>query len=79
MEIINLLLCIAILLAGCAGYERSKNKMPFQIGVAFGLFGISHLIRLMHIEESMGITFTLLRVSGYLIMLFIIFKAWIKR
>ena len=39
----NLLLCIIIFVLGVLGNRRSKSSVPLLIGIAFGLFGVSHL------------------------------------
>jgi hypothetical protein len=41
--IINLVLCAIILVFGLIGGRRSGKTFPLYIGIAFGLFGISHL------------------------------------
>lgn len=41
---LNLVLCITILILGFLGYKRNKNQVPLYISIAFGLFGISHLM-----------------------------------
>jgi hypothetical protein len=79
IDLVNLVLCVSILSAGCIAYIGSKDKAPFQTGVAFGLFGISHLISLMNIEQSMRMTVALLRISGYVIVLLVILKGWSRK
>ncbi|MDD5538958.1 MAG: hypothetical protein PHF12_08350 [Candidatus Omnitrophica bacterium] len=41
---INAFLCGVIWVAGLIVYRKSKIKASFYIGMAFGLFGISHLL-----------------------------------
>ena len=69
VNVINVLLCMAILFIGCTGYIRTKNKLPFHIGIAFGLFAVSHLISFLGMRKDLGITVILIRICGYLIML----------
>ena len=70
MNVVNLVLCLLILGVGCLGYMRTKNKAPFHIGVAFGLFAVSHVISLFGVQRSFAVTIMLIRVFAYLIVLF---------
>ena len=64
---INLMLSVIILIVGCWDYIKTKRQSPFFIGVAFGLFGVSHLIRLMGVERNFEFTVILVSIFGYLI------------
>ena len=66
----NLALCLLILTVGCIVYARTKIKTPFHIGVAFGLFAVSHVIALFGVQRSFAVTIMLIRVFAYLIVLF---------
>ena len=59
---------------GCLGYVKTKRKSPFFIGVAYGLFGVSHLIRLMGLENTFDFTVRLIRIFGYLIVAAAVFR-----
>jgi len=67
---LNILLCILILAVGCIVYFRTKIKVPFHIGVAFGLFAVGHVITLFGVQASFATTIMLVRISAYLIVLF---------
>ena len=73
--IVNLILCIIIVILGYWGYQKQKDTIPLYIGVAFGLFGISHLVRLFDIDDG-AITNVLIiiRVLAYLIVIYALFK-----
>ena len=66
---INLILSLVILAVGCWDYVKTKRRTPFFIGVAFGLFSVSHLITLLGVEKSFGVTVILVRIFGYLIII----------
>ena len=70
MNGVNLVLCIMIFAVGCIGYARTKVKTPFNIGVVFGLFAVSHVIALFGVQGSFAVTIMLIRVFAYLIALF---------
>jgi hypothetical protein len=65
--IINFILCIIIFIFGYAAYRKSNNVNSLLIGIAFGLFGLSHLNTLLGLTLFPEITFVLLRLSGYVL------------
>ena len=79
MNAVNMTLCILILAVGCIGYARTKIKAPFHIGVAFGLFAVSHVIALFGVQRSFTATVMLIRVFAYLIVLFSLWEMRSKK
>lgn len=71
---VNLVLCLLILTVGCLAYVKTKIKTPFHIGVAFGLFAVTHLIALFGAQGCFMTTIILLRTFAYLIVLSIIWE-----
>jgi hypothetical protein len=63
---INLLLCIVIFLLGYLVYRKQERMSALLIGIAFGLFGLSHFSVLSGIAFP-EITFILLRICGYIL------------
>jgi hypothetical protein len=63
---INLLLCIVIFLLGFLVYRKQGKISAILIGIAFGLFGLSHFSVLTGIAFP-EITFILLRICGYVL------------
>jgi hypothetical protein len=61
---INLLLCIVIFLLAFLVYRKQEKISALLIGIAFGLFGLSHFSVLSGIAFP-EITFILLRICGY--------------
>jgi len=76
---VNLVLCIIILVLGYLGYKKSGNKMPLYIGIAFGLFGISHLMTLLGLRETLRSILIIIRTLAYLIVVFTLYKVAFKR
>ena len=74
---LNLVLCVVILALGYLGSVKRKNKVPLYIGIAFGLFGISHTMNLLAITGA-GVTEALIviRTLGYLAVIFALYKLW---
>jgi hypothetical protein len=72
VTIINLLFCIIIVFLGYVGYKKLDNAFPLYIGVAFGLFGISHLaVILGYASSEAGLV--LIRGFGYIIVIFALY------
>ena len=63
---INLLLCIVIFLLGYLVYRKQEWICALLIGIAFGMFGLSHFSVLSGIAFP-EVTFILLRVCGYIL------------
>lgn len=78
LEFLNAIFCLAILVIGCAIYIATREKTPFHIGVAFGLFAVAHVIDLIGIRIMFGPTILLVRVFGYLIIISAMLKAGAK-
>jgi len=72
---VNLVLCIVILIFGVIGYRRSKNPIPLYIGIAFGLFGLSHLATLLGLKDALEIVLVVVRTLAYLIVAFALYLA----
>lgn len=78
ITLMNAFFCVLILLAGCVVYIATRDNKPFHIGVAFGLFAVSYVIDLMGVQMLFEPTVLLVRVFGYLIVLFTILRARAK-
>jgi uncharacterized membrane protein (UPF0136 family) len=72
---VNLILCIVILILGVAGYRRSRSAIPLYIGIAFGLFGLSHLATLMGLKDTLEVALVVVRTVAYLIVAFALYVA----
>jgi hypothetical protein len=63
---INLFLCIVIFLLGYVMYRRKEKISALLIGIAFGMFGLSHFSVVTGIAFP-DVTFILLRICGYIL------------
>ncbi len=63
----NLILCAIILVLGILAYKNSEEMWPLFIGIAFGLFGVSHLLTLLGLRESLEIFLIGIRTLAYLV------------
>jgi uncharacterized membrane protein (UPF0136 family) len=73
LTIINLILCILILIFGILGYQRSKSRVALYVGIAFGLFGLSHLATLLGLKESWSTILIIIRTAAYLLVTYALF------
>jgi hypothetical protein len=72
----NLAFCIIILVLGYLSYNKKGDKTPLYIGIAFGLFGISHLTTLLGLKETLTSILIIIRTLAYLIVIFALYKYW---
>jgi hypothetical protein len=69
MSVVNLGLCLVVLLLGIIGYQKRDSNAILYIGIAFGLFGISHLATLLGYREILGGMLIWMRTLGYLVII----------
>ena len=67
--LVNFVLSFSIFIFGCWAYIKTRNKAPFYIGVAFGLFSLSHMMSLVGLQREFRDTLILIRGFSYFIVL----------
>lgn len=72
--IVNLALCIVIFILGYWGYRKRRDTVPLLIGIAFGLFGISHLVTLFGLAADWTNVLIAIRVLAYLTVIYALYK-----
>jgi hypothetical protein len=72
--LLNFALCIVILMLGAYAYRRKKSFIPLLIGVAFGLFAISHLMALLDLAKALETPLIVIRALAYLTVIFALYK-----
>jgi hypothetical protein len=70
ITIINVILTVVIFILGIALYGMKKNTMALYIGIAFGLFAISHLATLLDLASSLTMPLIVIRTLAYLVVIF---------
>ena len=71
---VNLVLCVVILILGVWGYTKKKGDLvPLSIGVAFGLFGISHLATLFDLKDDLEEVLIVIRTIAYILVIFALY------
>ena len=76
--LVNLTLCIIIFILGLLGYKKQDNAIPLLVGVAFGLFGVSHLVTILGYKNELETALIAIRTIAYLAVVFALYK-FLKR
>jgi hypothetical protein len=72
--LLNFALCTVIVILGAYAYRRKKSFIPLFIGVAFGLFAISHLTTLLDMAKALETPLIVIRALAYLTVIFALYK-----
>jgi hypothetical protein len=72
--VVNLALRIVIFNLGYWGYRKRRDAVPLLIGIAFGLFGISHLVTLLGLAADWTNVLIGIRVVAYLTVIYALYK-----
>ena len=76
---LNLVLCIIILAFGIWGYIKKKWDAPLYIGIAFGFFGISHLMTILGLAAGLAVFLIIIRLIAYLLVIFALYRMLFKK
>lgn len=71
---VNLILCLAIFLLAVGSYRKKKNRIVFLIGIAFGIFSISHILALWGLGGAAINLMVVIRVIAYVIIAYALWK-----
>lgn len=71
---INFILCVVILILGMMAYAKKKVAMPLLVGIAFGLFAVSHLATLLGFREAWESFLIVVRTIAYLLVIYALFR-----
>ncbi|MCX5681345.1 MAG: hypothetical protein NT079_03590 [Candidatus Omnitrophica bacterium] len=78
MGLVNAALCVLILVLGCLCYKKNQSKEGLLIGIAFGLFGISHIFSILGLTRNFEGILVVIRIFAYLIVAFSLYKITTK-
>ena len=70
ITVVNFVLCLAIVVIGYWSYRKTKAPMVLYVALAFALFGVSHLVTLLGMAESLTAGLLVIRTMGYLLVLY---------
>jgi uncharacterized membrane protein (UPF0136 family) len=71
---VNLVLSVAILALGLIGFRRSGKTIALYVGLAFGLFGLSHLATLLDLKDELEAELIGIRTLAYLLVAFALYR-----
>ena len=70
---INFIFCMIILIMGYWGFRKFEEPLLFYIGMAFGLFGVSHLALISGYPMNLWVLI-LIRTVAYLLVIFALYR-----
>jgi hypothetical protein len=79
ITLVNLILCVIIVVLGCVGYGKAKDKWPLYIAIAFGLFGVSHLLTLLGLKDTLEAFLIAIRTIAYLVVIYTVYLVAFKK
>jgi hypothetical protein len=79
VALVNLILCIVIVALGVMEYSRTKSRVALYVGVAFGLFGLSHLLTLLRLPDELMPALIILRFLAYLTVIYALYINIVKK
>ena len=74
--IVNLALCVVVVALAIVAYTSKKSRIAMYIGIAFALYGVSHLMTLIGLATSLTDVLLVVRTLGYLVIIFALYKIW---
>jgi uncharacterized membrane protein len=79
ISLVNLILCVIIVVLGCVGFKRTKDKWPLYIAITFGLFGLSHLLTLLGFKDTLEAFLIAIRAIAYLLVVYTVYRVAFKK
>ena len=79
LYIVNLTLCIIILVLGVFGYRKKGNPVQLYVGIAFGLFGVSHLATILGLKTDLEPFLIIVRIAAYVVVVFALYNILTRR
>lgn len=76
---LNLVFTIIVCAIGIWGYLKTKKDVPLYIGIAYGIFSVSHLLAVVGLSASLNILLIIIRLVAYLLMILSVYKLAIKK
>ena len=76
---VNLVLCVIIFILGYLGFRKKKDPVPLYIGIAFGLFGVSHLLTILGYKDALTTFLITIRTIAYLMVVLALYNVVKKK
>ena len=79
ITLVNLILCVIIVVLGCVGFKKAKDTWPLYIAITFGLFGLSHLLTLLGLKDTLEAFLIAIRTIAYLLVIYTVYRVAFKK
>jgi uncharacterized membrane protein (UPF0136 family) len=79
IELVNFILTVVVLALGVLVYNRDRSMVALLIGIAFGIFAVSHLMELLNLTAQLATVIIVIRIVAYLLAIYALFRLWQKR
>ncbi len=79
ITLVNLILCIIIVVLGSVGSRKAKDTWPLHIAITFGLFGLSHLLTLVGLKDTLEPFLITIRTIAYLLVIYTVYRVAFKK
>jgi hypothetical protein len=79
ITLVNLILTIVLLIMGIWAYTARRSRSMLYIGIAFGLFALTHLITLIGLAAGMAGFILVVRILAYLLAIYAIYIVIAKK
>ena len=79
VAVLNLIFTIIVCALGIWGYTRKKYDVLLYIGIAYGVFAISHLLTALGLSGSLNIFIIIIRIIAYLLLIYAVYKLASKK
>ena len=73
LNVINIVLCVVIVIMGYLAYKKNQKTPALFIGIAFGIFGLSHILTIVGLAESLMDFLITIRAVAYLLVAIALF------
>jgi hypothetical protein len=79
VTVINLVLTTVILILGIWAFVKRKSDIALYVGIAFGLFAVSHALTLAGLAASLETLLIVIRTIGYLLVIVAMCRILMKK
>ncbi|MEX2548535.1 MAG: hypothetical protein WD830_12235 [Chloroflexota bacterium] len=79
IEVVNFILTVVVLALGVLVYNRDRSMVALLIGIAFGIFAVSHLMELLNLTTQLATVIIVIRIIAYLLAIYALFRLWQQR
>ncbi len=79
ITLVNLILCATIVVFGCVAFRKAKERWPLYIAITFGLYGISHVLTLLGLQDALEVLVIAIRTIAYLLVIYTLYLVAFKK